>query len=55
MEAKECLVVEDADAGVEAAIAGNMKVLAVGYASSNPKADYKFKDLSLVDIKEVLS
>jgi beta-phosphoglucomutase len=54
MEAKECLVVEDADAGVEAAIAGNMKVLAVGYASINPKADYKFKDLSLVDVKEVL-
>ena len=54
MEAKECLVVEDADAGVEAALAGNMKVLAVGYASINPKADYKFKDLSLVDVKEVL-
>ena len=50
----KCLVVEDAEAGVEAAIAGNMKVLAVGSASSNPKADYKFKDLSLVDIKEVL-
>jgi len=55
MEAKECLVVEDADAGVEAALAGNMKVLAVGYASINPKADYKFKDLSLVDINEILS
>ena len=54
IEAKECLVVEDADAGVEAAIAGNMKVLAVGYASINPKADYKFKDLSFVDVKEVL-
>lgn len=51
---QDCLVVEDADAGVEAAIAGNMKVLAVGYASSNPKADYKVKDLSLVDIKEVI-
>lgn len=51
---EECLVVEDADAGVEAAIAGNMKVLAVGYASSNTKADYKFKDLSVVDINEVL-
>lgn len=54
VNSEECLVVEDADAGVEAAIAGNMKVLAVGYASSNPKADYKFKDLSLVDVKEVL-
>ena len=51
---KDCLVVEDADAGVEAALAGNMKALAVGYASSNPKADHKFKDLSLVDIKEVI-
>jgi beta-phosphoglucomutase len=51
---EDCLVVEDADAGVEAALAGNMKVLAVGYASSNSKADYKFKDLSLVDIKEVI-
>lgn len=54
MEAKDCLVVEDADAGVEAALAGSMKVLAVGYASINPKADYKFKDLSLVDVKEIL-
>ena len=51
---ENCLVVEDADAGVAAALAGNMKVLAVGYASSNSKADYKFKDLSLVDIKEVI-
>lgn len=51
---KDCLVVEDADAGVEAALAGKMKVLAVGYATSNPKADYKYKDLSLVDIKDVI-
>ena len=51
---EECLVVEDADAGVEAALAGKMKVLAVGYATSNPKADYKFKDLSLVDIKDII-
>lgn len=51
---EDCLVVEDADAGVEAALAGNMKVLAIGYASSNPKADYKFKDLSLLDIRDVI-
>ncbi|KHD38714.1 beta-phosphoglucomutase [Clostridium acetobutylicum] len=51
---EECLIVEDADAGVEAAIAGGMKVLAVGYASNNIKANYKFKDLSCVDIKEVI-
>lgn len=48
VEPSKCLVVEDADAGVQAAIAGNMKVLAVGYASNNKdnKADYRAKDLS---------
>lgn len=51
---EECLVVEDADAGVEAALAGNMEVLAVGYASNNEKANYKFKDLSIVEIAEII-
>ena len=36
--AEECLVVEDADAGVEAALAGGMRVLGVGGAAKNPKA-----------------
>lgn len=34
----ECLVVEDADAGVEAAIAAGMRVIGVGSASHNKKA-----------------
>lgn len=51
---EECMVVEDADAGVEAAIAGSMKVLAVGYASNNSKADFKFIDLSSVNILEII-
>lgn len=54
VDPKECLVVEDADAGVEAAIAANMKVLAVGSASCNPKADYKFEDLAQVEIKKIV-
>ncbi|MDS0525154.1 beta-phosphoglucomutase [Clostridium sp. SHJSY1] len=55
INSKECLVVEDADAGVEAAIAGGMKVLAVGYASNNLKSNYRFKDLSFVDVKDLIS
>lgn len=40
-----CMVVEDADAGVEAAIAASMDVLAVGCASANPKATYCAQNL----------
>jgi beta-phosphoglucomutase len=40
-----CLVVEDADAGVDAGLAGGMDVLAVGAATAHPKATYKAKDL----------
>jgi beta-phosphoglucomutase len=50
-----CLVVEDADAGVEAAIAGGMKVLAIGTAATNPRADYTAQDLSDFSLlKEIL-
>jgi beta-phosphoglucomutase len=49
----ECLVVEDADAGVEAALAGGMKVVGVGSAANNESANYKVKDLSLLDVKGV--
>ncbi|MDO4743276.1 MAG: beta-phosphoglucomutase [bacterium] len=46
---EDCLVVEDADAGVEAAIAGGMDVIGVGTASSNKNATYSFADLNCVD------
>ena len=45
ISATECLVVEDADAGVEAALNAGMDVIAVGYAKSNPKATYCSNDL----------
>ena len=42
---EECLVVEDADAGIEAALNAGMDVLAVGAARFNEKATYGFFNL----------
>jgi beta-phosphoglucomutase len=52
---EECLVVEDAEAGVEAALAGNMKVVGVGSAANSDKAHYKVKDLSFLNLLEVFN
>lgn len=54
IDPENCLVVEDADAGVEAALAGGMKVLAVGYASNNKKADLAMEDLKSFDYKKII-
>lgn len=43
---EECVVVEDAKAGVEAAIAGNMKVAAVGDAIKCNKANFNLENLT---------
>ncbi len=51
---EECIVIEDADAGIEAAIAAGMKTLAVGAASTNAKADYRAEDLEKIGITEIL-
>ena len=51
---QECLVVEDAEAGVEAGLAAGMRVLAVGSASSLPKATFRAKDLSQIAPDQVL-
>lgn len=40
-----CVVVEDSDAGIEAAKTGGMYAIAVGAAEYNPKADVAIKDL----------
>lgn len=51
---ENCLVVEDADAGVEAALAGGMRVLGVGGAAKNPKATFAVESLAQLDITTVL-
>ncbi|MBQ2700725.1 MAG: beta-phosphoglucomutase [Clostridia bacterium] len=47
---EQCLVVEDADAGVEAALAGGMQVLGVGSASGNPKATLTAASLDMIQL-----
>jgi beta-phosphoglucomutase len=48
-----CLVVEDADAGVEAAINAGMKCLAVGSACANPKAHLRADNLNGITVEQL--
>lgn len=50
----QCLVVEDADAGVQAALAGQMQVLGVGAASENPQATLRAASLSDIRLWEAI-
>ncbi|MEI8311650.1 MAG: HAD-IA family hydrolase [Verrucomicrobiota bacterium] len=50
----QCLVVEDADAGVDAGLAAGMPVLAVGSAVAHPRATLKAADLSNISLAEML-
>jgi beta-phosphoglucomutase len=50
-----CLVVEDARAGVEAAIAGGMKCLAVAAAAGDERADLSAKDLTGITVEQILA
>lgn len=55
MDKTKCLVVEDADAGIEAALAGNMKVLAVGSAFNNKRANLCVKDLANLNYEYIIN
>ena len=54
IDPKDCLVVEDADAGVEAALAGGMRVLGVGGAARNPNATFAAESLAATDFEMIL-
>lgn len=54
LEPDVCAVVEDAEAGIEAALAAGMKAVGVGAAALSPKAHYTMKDLSCARIEEVI-
>lgn len=50
---ENCLVIEDSDAGIQAAKAGGMYALAVGAAKANPQADYRADNLVDESICEI--
>lgn len=45
LDPEDCLVVEDAEAGIDAAFSCGMKTLGIGAASTYLKADYRAKNL----------
>ncbi|MNY69310.1 Beta-phosphoglucomutase [compost metagenome] len=52
---KDCIVFEDALAGVQAAIAAGMYVVGVGETENLPGAQLVIKDLSEITIAELLA
>lgn len=52
--AEYCLVVEDAEAGIEAALAAGMKVLGVGDACTSMKATFRSKNLQTVNLQMII-
>lgn len=55
LDPANCLVVEDADAGIEAALAGGMRALGVGSACANPTATFAAPDLAKADFDSILN
>jgi beta-phosphoglucomutase len=54
IDASHCLVVEDAFAGIDAAIAGGMLSLGVGYASGYEKADFRAESLASISVNDII-
>ncbi|NQT92414.1 MAG: beta-phosphoglucomutase [Lentisphaerae bacterium] len=50
----DCLVVEDAEAGVEAALAAGMAVVGIGSAERLPKAPRAVRNLAAIEVEELL-
>jgi beta-phosphoglucomutase len=54
VQPSECAVIEDAQAGIDAAIAAGMKAVGIGSATNCINAHMKLKDLAHLDIDQLL-
>ena len=54
-EPKECVVIEDAEAGIDAALAAGMKAVGVGSAASYAKSTLKVSTLKQIEIVQVIA
>ncbi len=54
IEPGQCIVIEDADAGIDAALSAGMQTLAVGAAHRNTKAHFRAEDLESTNIANVI-
>ncbi len=52
---EECIVIEDAESGIEAALAANMVAIGIGPAERVGKAHFRFARVADIDIDRVLS
>ena len=50
---EHCVVFEDASAGVEAAIKGNMKAIGIGKEEELSEAQLVVEDLSAIDLRTI--
>jgi beta-phosphoglucomutase family hydrolase len=53
VEPKNCVVLEDANAGVRAAKAAGMKVIAIHYMNNNRTQDLRMADFEVFSLKEI--